>query len=47
MGKGWDPEKWDGDIWIDACEEERDYTPERGEGPRKQVPVGARCIHRT
>ena len=27
--KEWEPEKWDGDIWIEVCEEKRDYTPER------------------
>lgn len=39
MEKEWEREKWGGDSWMDGCKEERDYTPERGEGPRN--------IHRT
>lgn len=46
MEKEVEPEKWDGDIWIDICEEKRGYTPERGEGSIKQAPAGARSIHR-
>lgn len=46
MEKELEPEKRDGDIWIDVCEEKRDYTPERGEGSIKQAPAGARSIHR-
>lgn len=33
MKKEWDPEKWDGDIWIDAFEEEGDHTQKEVKDP--------------
>lgn len=33
MKKEWDPEKWDGDIWIVALEEECDPTQKEVKEP--------------
>lgn len=33
MKKEWDPEKWDGDIWVDAFEEEGDHTQKEVKDP--------------